>query len=215
MAVVAILMAILLPALSRARESGRKATCQSNLRQIGLGFGLYLQDYDETYPHLNDPSLFMGRKWRWPLQPYLGFSGQRTGALTSREFRPQVLVCPGDPAAAERYDGTSYAYAAAFYLRPSTAPTDKFFWAANEPMAPQSEAAVLHPAQKVLAGEWASNHQSLPSPDLGWWDERGARSFLFADGHARYLPAGRILRARDGLPDPNLTVGGVGGRDVE
>ncbi len=214
-AVIAMLAAMLLPVFARARESARKATCQSNLRQIGSGFQLYLQDYDQTYPHVGDPMLFIGRKWRWPLQPYLSFGGQRTGELTSRGFNPAVLLCPSDPAAGPKYDYTSYAYSASFYLRAASAPTDKFFWAAGEPMQAQSEAAVLTPAQKILAGEWGSNHEALPGTDLGWWDTRGARTFLFADGHVKLVPAGRVRSARDGLPDPNLTVDGVAGRDVD
>ncbi|MDH7569620.1 MAG: DUF1559 domain-containing protein [Armatimonadota bacterium] len=215
LAVLALLAAVLMPTLARAREQARAGVCQSNLRQIGSAFQLYLQDYDDTYPHLNDPSLFMGRKWRWPLQPYLALAGRRTGPLTSQGFVPAVLLCPSDAVAPVSYDSTSYAYAAAFYLRPSVTPTDKFFWAAGEAMEPQHAAAVLHPAQKVLAGEWLSNHQAISSPDLGWWDTRGARNYLFADGHVRLLPAGRIRSARDGLPDPNLTVGGVAGRDID
>ena len=48
-AIIAILASMLLPALSRARESGRKATCTGNLKQIGTALALYAQDY-EYYP---------------------------------------------------------------------------------------------------------------------------------------------------------------------
>jgi type II secretory pathway pseudopilin PulG len=48
-AVIGILAALLLPALSRARESGRSAYCKQNLRQIGVGLNMYVQDY-RTYP---------------------------------------------------------------------------------------------------------------------------------------------------------------------
>lgn len=49
-AVIAILAGLLLPALSSAKESGRKAACISNLRQIGLGIQMYAQDYDGRIP---------------------------------------------------------------------------------------------------------------------------------------------------------------------
>src|SRR5687768_14554366 len=49
-AIIAILAAILFPVFSRARESARRASCQSNLKQIGLGFAQYSQDYDERFP---------------------------------------------------------------------------------------------------------------------------------------------------------------------
>ncbi|BCM88620.1 hypothetical protein IAD21_00461 [Abditibacteriota bacterium] len=46
-AIIAILAAILFPVFSRARENARKSSCQSNLKQIGLGWLQYGQDYDE------------------------------------------------------------------------------------------------------------------------------------------------------------------------
>ncbi len=49
-AIIAILAAILFPVFARARENARKSTCQSNLKQLGIGFAMYCQDYDQTYP---------------------------------------------------------------------------------------------------------------------------------------------------------------------
>lgn len=49
-AIIALLAAILFPVFARARESARRASCQSNLRQIGLGALQYVQDYDEVLP---------------------------------------------------------------------------------------------------------------------------------------------------------------------
>jgi prepilin-type N-terminal cleavage/methylation domain-containing protein/prepilin-type processing-associated H-X9-DG protein len=49
-AIIAILAAILFPVFARARENARRASCQSNLKQIALGFAQYTQDYDEKYP---------------------------------------------------------------------------------------------------------------------------------------------------------------------
>lgn len=51
-AIIAILAAILFPVFARARENARRASCQSNLKQIGLGFAQYTQDYDEKYPYV-------------------------------------------------------------------------------------------------------------------------------------------------------------------
>ena len=48
-AIIAILAAILFPVFARARENGRRASCQSNLKQIGLGLIQYSQDYDEIF----------------------------------------------------------------------------------------------------------------------------------------------------------------------
>jgi prepilin-type N-terminal cleavage/methylation domain-containing protein/prepilin-type processing-associated H-X9-DG protein len=49
-AIIAILASILFPVFARARENARRASCQSNLKQIGLGILQYAQDYDEKNP---------------------------------------------------------------------------------------------------------------------------------------------------------------------
>jgi len=49
-AIIAILAAMLLPALARAREQARRAVCISNLKQIGLALRMYSQDYREFFP---------------------------------------------------------------------------------------------------------------------------------------------------------------------
>ena len=51
-AIIAILAAILFPVFARAREQARKTTCLSNLKQIGLGTLMYVQDYDGVFPWL-------------------------------------------------------------------------------------------------------------------------------------------------------------------
>ncbi len=48
--IIAILAAILFPVFARARDRARQASCQSNMRQIGLAIMMYAQDYDETLP---------------------------------------------------------------------------------------------------------------------------------------------------------------------
>lgn len=49
-AIVAILAAMILPALARAREQARRASCASNLKQLGLALNMYAQDYNRLFP---------------------------------------------------------------------------------------------------------------------------------------------------------------------
>jgi prepilin-type N-terminal cleavage/methylation domain-containing protein/prepilin-type processing-associated H-X9-DG protein len=49
-AIIAILAAILFPVFARAREKARQSSCQSNLKQLGIAFDMYDQDYDEKMP---------------------------------------------------------------------------------------------------------------------------------------------------------------------
>lgn len=49
-AIIAILAAMLLPALERARDNAKRAACLSNLKQIGLAIFMYAQDYDRRFP---------------------------------------------------------------------------------------------------------------------------------------------------------------------
>lgn len=49
-AIIALLAALLLPALGKGREAARGVACKNNLRQIGVGLGMYLIDYDGIFP---------------------------------------------------------------------------------------------------------------------------------------------------------------------
>jgi prepilin-type N-terminal cleavage/methylation domain-containing protein/prepilin-type processing-associated H-X9-DG protein len=87
-AIIAILSGILFPVFTRARENGRRAACQSNLKQIGLGLLQYSQDYDEvliadwygtdetigpgrTLPPSSDPTAPVSYKWEDAVYPYV------------------------------------------------------------------------------------------------------------------------------------------------
>jgi prepilin-type N-terminal cleavage/methylation domain-containing protein len=61
-AIISLLAAILFPVFARARENARRASCQSNLKQIGLGIAQYTQDYDEKLPlRRHDGAMSQGR----------------------------------------------------------------------------------------------------------------------------------------------------------
>lgn len=68
--IVAILTAILFSVFSRARESARRASCQSNEKQLALGLLQYAQDYDERLPCV---TISNRENSPWPrnIQPYV------------------------------------------------------------------------------------------------------------------------------------------------
>jgi len=57
-AIIAILAALLLPALSRAKLKAEEASCKSNLKQLGLGYFMYVTDHGKTFPATYDPKQF-------------------------------------------------------------------------------------------------------------------------------------------------------------
>lgn len=84
-AIIALLAAILFPVFARARENARRSTCQSNLKQIGLGMLQYTQDYDETYPGVGGtcPSL-------------VGLPQTQATNIMPYVKSDQVFKCPSD-----------------------------------------------------------------------------------------------------------------------
>src|SRR5689334_6982714 len=81
-AIIAILAAILFPVFGRARENARKASCMSNLKQIGLGFMQYAQDYDGWTPGTSIQLATSSNVVSWPsvIMPYIK--------------NEQIFVCP-------------------------------------------------------------------------------------------------------------------------
>ena len=75
-AIIAILAAMLLPALSRAKEAGKRIACLNNLKQMGLAQKIYSSDYADQFPHRDN-------KNRWPQQMYESY-GRNV----------KILLCP-------------------------------------------------------------------------------------------------------------------------
>jgi prepilin-type N-terminal cleavage/methylation domain-containing protein/prepilin-type processing-associated H-X9-DG protein len=58
-AIIAILAAILLPALARAREAARRASCQNNLKQMGVVFKMYSGENRDAFPPMQGPDFYL------------------------------------------------------------------------------------------------------------------------------------------------------------
>jgi len=67
--IIALLIALLLPALQGARAAAQNARCLSNLRQLMIGVLNYTMDHDEFMPHQNNPD---NSTWASPLGRYVG-----------------------------------------------------------------------------------------------------------------------------------------------
>jgi prepilin-type N-terminal cleavage/methylation domain-containing protein/prepilin-type processing-associated H-X9-DG protein len=90
-AIIAILASMLLPALNKAREAGKIASCKSNLKQLGTGMLLYVDDNKGYAPVLSTPTGNIGTDaWCFKLSPYCG--GSSTKLL-------KVFRCPSDKVA--------------------------------------------------------------------------------------------------------------------
>ncbi len=175
-AIIAILAAILFPVFARARENARRSSCQSNLKQIALGFKQYTQDYDEKLPlryaELNGNSSFDGnsadRGWAEVIQPYLKST--------------QIYQCPSEtngPIAS----GNSVGY------------TDYWY---NTNLANQSEAVVEYSSLCILNGDGVSQNSSYPATggsaanglavlEAGAQRHLEGANYSFVDGHVKWL----------------------------
>jgi prepilin-type N-terminal cleavage/methylation domain-containing protein/prepilin-type processing-associated H-X9-DG protein len=90
-AVISILVAMLMPSLSRSKERARRAQCQSNLKQVGIALFLYADDYKQLLPDCstNNPA-YWGSWWPWDLHTNLVSELEARGAIQA------VLYCPAN-----------------------------------------------------------------------------------------------------------------------
>ena len=114
-AIIAILAAMLLPALSKAREKARQAVCISNLRQLTLAFMMYVQDNDGYFP----PACIFAGNWETAWDFFLRYSGLtvvevKGGLIASYCPNGQVWKCPSFHGEEWGRPYTGYAYNASY-----------------------------------------------------------------------------------------------------
>ena len=162
-AIIAILAAILFPVFGRARENARRSSCQSNLKQVGLAFTQYTQDYDEKLPLAT--SLTGGPPaWDERINPYAGIKGSLTDSSP-------LLRCPSDTmirktTACVAYAGNrmrSYAMPQVQNTSGTTVPLPRFIAGARKNAL--GEACLVTPAPTCTSFYYDGRHlPEIPSP---------------------------------------------------
>ena len=111
-AIIAILAAILFPVFARARENARRSSCQSNLKQIGLGMMQYAQDYDEML------SPFGGTNQTAP--DFMASSAVINPFKTAQPYlkNTQIFVCPSATVATVATDAPTAISDTAYFANP-------------------------------------------------------------------------------------------------
>ena len=183
-AIIAILAAILFPVFAQARESARRASCISNLKQLSLATLMYCQDYDDTFPAACS---YAGQPWMEPPYYCIAFKD----CLDPYVKNQQVWLCPSgakiDPAVTTSFGGNSYWF-------PSCSSIYGPFWAVRN-LAGVSLAAVTRPSDVVLLVDacpvWHSRNGYTAAQ---FWDAQQSgqvlggiwvSNFAFVDGHAK------------------------------
>ncbi len=184
-AIIAILAAILFPVFQKVRENARRATCQSNLKQMGLAVTQYIQDSDEKFPlYAQDNSGLTGSFV--VIQPFIKTT--------------QVYQCPSESTQADNVGNTPLTSS-------GTRASDYTDYSYNLSLGYASDAptslalaAITQPASVVLIAEegpGVSDHWSsgcgggincgagLASFNDGAQRHTERQNFLFTDGHVK------------------------------
>lgn len=189
-AIIAILAAILFPVFLKARARAYRATCQSNLKQLGLAVTLYTQDNDEKlmagHPLavLNPDGGGNYGGWAGPVYPYLR--------------APAVFLCPTDPRTPQTVGGVTsdpLTYFTNINLSAGAAPAGLPLSALTAPSATvmlaeatggglsASTVPLTDPDESLST--FANQFVSITAPGAN--RHEGGRDFLLADGHIHWL----------------------------
>jgi prepilin-type N-terminal cleavage/methylation domain-containing protein len=232
-AIIAILAAILFPVFAQAKEAAKKTTCLSNIKGIQTAMVLYQTDSDDGFPNTNVVGLWTGRRFRFPIMPYLAVGvKQRSATSYDSDQSSALLFCPSDQSK-NRFNDTSYSYVSSLYRPWSFLQTiTSNFQLAGDAQCPAGTCATITNSQvefvstKVMIFEWLNSHKYGPSGAVGPWGNsvnfsvaagrfEGARNLGFVDTHAKFTPVGAMTVSLLDTPDPNLTQNGAAGSDLK
>lgn len=190
-AIIAILAAILFPVFARARENARRASCQSNLKQIGLGLMQYVQDYDEMFPAYNGGPTTSGEHNLYYNEAIMPYVKNR-----------QVFQCPSAPKANTstlRFIGSTH------YALNGTGGGGYIYQYGGTPLAAISEPSITWMLVEVQysAARWESDAwgragisfatSTIPEDATGTFRmdaHLDGSNMGFADGHVKWIKNG-------------------------
>jgi prepilin-type N-terminal cleavage/methylation domain-containing protein/prepilin-type processing-associated H-X9-DG protein len=185
-AIVGMLMAVLLPSLSRARTQSKLSVCLSNLREIGIAIQAYAMQYNDAIPRGPAEPLpyFPDQGWdEWATnQVWIGMlrSTQGLGPLLARDITdPRILFCPADDSTdpVEELEKLEYrreedAFCSYFYRQRDQTTRDRLDNLGENGVGLAARALVL-------------DANSLGPDELARTNHEGRRvNILYLDGHA-------------------------------
>ena len=191
---------------ARARENARRSSCQSNLKQIGLGILQYSQDYDERYPrawvdNVNNPEY---SRWMDVTQPYIKST--------------QIFICPSQ-------SDRTFRTAATFPIAGRTATQlgsyglNVAYWGGGDAVSAFQDgvsiASVNQPTETIMV---ADSNGNQPNGEISWENvaaqpavDKTTNPPQLGDFRARHLETGCILFADGHVKSLNVdAVGRVG-----
>jgi prepilin-type N-terminal cleavage/methylation domain-containing protein len=193
-AIIAILAALLLPSLGKAKDTAARIQCLNNLRQIGLATHMYTEDFNNTYPLVFDWPEFGGQ---------LGASNSYSANLCGPTNRPlnvyapsvNVFSCPRDKG--DTLTGTSaplwiaYGNSYIMQLAESSFRIQYILAYQNGSYGPPVRTSLIKRTDnKIIVGDWPL-HANRPLSDkrTQWHNHGEKRAFnvTFADQHSEYF----------------------------
>ena len=187
-AIIAILAGLLLPALGRAREAAKRASCLSNLRQIGVGWSAYLSDWD-AFPS-DENNMVLGSTFGGATGQDALFGGSYSAS--QRILNPyvergtdtsayEVFRCPSD-------DGFADEPGVSVYTRFGTS----YIYNDDRLSGVGMGEISTEPTRLCLAGDagwFVTLNPAWPKWQRFWHTAAGFASFnvLYLDGHVQYL----------------------------
>jgi prepilin-type N-terminal cleavage/methylation domain-containing protein/prepilin-type processing-associated H-X9-DG protein len=164
-AIIAILAAILFPVFAQARAKARQTSCLSNMKQLGLAFLMYAQDYDEMAIRTFYGPSPSNTNCSWPVftQPYIKNYGifSCPDAPTGLGRTPGTMVMSGGCGTLP--DGLSVTYAYNLYIGGNLAPGS-----GSTAIPTLSTAAIVAPATTVLMTDGGTDPRTNPNTPVLW-----------------------------------------------